>query len=83
MKRSQMIELMVESLSQHWNNKEVPLWDLKEQCDIILEKMERDGMLPPKVPKGTPWIKYKSDHDGSEQIAHLAYDVNKWEPEND
>lgn len=48
MKRSEMLQLMFNSLSEHWNNQNVPTWDLKEQCIILLEKMERAGMKPPQ-----------------------------------
>jgi len=71
--------LIIEAVANGLN---LPDYDTaKIIANQILTTMESAGMNPPTVPKGTPWHKFKDDY-GLIQQAHLAYDVNQWESED-
>jgi hypothetical protein len=90
MKRSEMIKAMAEACEEF----NVPYSiDCEAMCSIILNIVEKNGMLPPKIrnpklPKdmcrfALATERAKADAYGySNEYTYMEYSVNAWEPED-
>ena len=87
-----MVEILTNKLYEFQKKYKVPLWDIKEQADILLAIIEEKKMLPPtiknpEIPSDWNVFTYatnKAYHELHNTKVELPkYEINEWNKEDE
>lgn len=82
MKRSEMIQNIASELI-HPNTNFMSYDKALELAEIVLNRIEREGMLPPNRPELVNNNKIKTSKDMEKMPTLVIINVNTWGPENE